>query len=95
MQTRLLRVLQDGEVTRVGASKPQKVDVRIIAATNRNLEEDIKTGRFRSDLFYRLNVATLHIPSLRERRKDIVPLANLFLQRFTAKYKKTCTSRRK
>ena len=88
MQTRLLRVLQDGEVTRVGASKPQKVDVRIIAATNRDLEEDIRTGRFRSDLFYRLNVATLHIPSLRERREDIVPLAKLFLERFSAKYKK-------
>lgn len=88
MQTRLLRVLQDGEVTRVGASKPKKVDVRIIAATNRNLEDDIKTGRFRNDLFYRLNVATLHIPSLRERREDIVPLAKLFLERFSAKYKK-------
>ena len=89
MQTRLLRVLQDGEVTRVGASKPKKIDVRIIAATNRDLEDDIKTGRFRSDLFYRLNVATLHIPSLRERREDIVPLARLFLERFAAKYKKT------
>lgn len=88
MQTRLLRVLQDGEVTRVGASKPKKVDVRIIAATNRDLEDDIKTGRFRSDLFYRLNVATLHIPSLRERREDIVPLAKLFLDHFSAKYKK-------
>lgn len=89
MQTRLLRVLQDGEVTRVGASKPRKVDVRIIAATNRDLEEDIKTGRFRSDLFYRLNVATLYIPSLRERREDIVPLSKLFLERFSAKYKKS------
>lgn len=89
MQTRLLRVLQDGEVTRVGASKPRTVDVRIIAATNRNLEEDITTGRFRNDLFYRLNVATLHIPSLRERREDILPLAEMFLERFSSKYKKT------
>ena len=88
MQTRLLRVLQDGEVTRVGASKPKKVDVRVIAATNRDLEDDIKTGRFRSDLFYRLNVATLHIPSLRERWEDIVPLSKLFLERFSSKYKK-------
>lgn len=89
MQTRLLRVLQDGEVTRVGASQPRKVDVRVIAATNRDLEEDIKTGRFRSDLYYRLNVATLLVPSLRERREDIFPLARLFMERFSAKYKKT------
>ena len=88
MQTRLLRVLQDGEVTRVGASLPRKVDVRVIAATNRNLEDDIRSGRFRSDLYYRLNVATLHVPSLRERREDIMPLAELFLERFSAKYKK-------
>ncbi len=89
MQTRLLRVLQDNEVTRVGASQPKKVDVRVIAATNRNLEEDIQSGRFRSDLYYRLNVAPLRIPSLRERREDIVPLATLFLERFAAKYKKS------
>ncbi len=88
MQTRLLRVLQDNEVMRVGDSHPRKVDVRIIAATNRNLEEDIQSNRFRSDLYYRLQVATLHIPSLRERREDIAPLATLFLKRFSAKYKK-------
>lgn len=88
MQTRLLRVLQDNEVTRVGASTPRKVDVRVIAATNRNLEEDIAGGRFRNDLYYRLNVATLQVPSLRERREDIAPLAKLFLERFAAKYKK-------
>ncbi len=89
MQTRLLRVLQDNEVTRVGASTPKKVDVRIIAATNRNLEEDIQNGRFRNDLYYRLQVATLRIPSLRERREDIIPLANFFLERFAGKYKKS------
>ena len=88
MQTRLLRVLQDNEVMRVGASQPRKVDVRVIAATNRNLHEDMESGRFRSDLYYRLNVATIHIPPLRERRKDIAPLAELFLQRYAAKYKK-------
>lgn len=88
MQTRLLRVLQDNEVMRVGDSHPRKVDVRIIAATNRNLEEDIQSNRFRNDLYYRLQVATLHIPSLRERREDIAPLATLFLERFSAKYKK-------
>jgi transcriptional regulator with PAS, ATPase and Fis domain len=88
MQTRLLRVLQDNEVMRVGASQPRKVDVRVIAATNRNLKEDMENGRFRSDLYYRLNVATIHIPPLRERRKDIAPLAELFLRRYSAKYKK-------
>jgi transcriptional regulator with PAS, ATPase and Fis domain len=88
MQTRLLRVLQDNEVMRVGSSQPRKVDVRVIAATNRNLEEDISTGRFRSDLYYRLNVASVNIPPLRERREDIAPLAKLFLQRYAAKYKK-------
>ena len=88
MQTRLLRVLQDNEVMRVGASQPRKVDVRVIAATNRNLKEDMESGRFRSDLYYRLNVATISIPPLRERREDIAPLAKLFLQRYSAKYKK-------
>jgi PAS domain S-box-containing protein len=88
MQTRLLRVLQDNEVMRVGASQPRKVDVRVIAATNRNLKEDMESGRFRSDLYYRVNVATINIPPLRERRKDIAPLAALFLQRYATKYKK-------
>jgi PAS domain S-box-containing protein len=88
MQTRLLRVLQDSEVMRVGASQPRKVDVRVIAATNRNLKEDMESGRFRNDLYYRLNVATITIPPLRERREDIAPLAKLFLQRYSAKYKK-------
>ncbi|MDR0238975.1 MAG: sigma 54-interacting transcriptional regulator [Deltaproteobacteria bacterium] len=88
MQTRLLRVLQDNEVMRVGASQPRKVDVRVIAATNRNLKEDMESGRFRSDLYYRLNVATISIPPLRERREDIAPLARLFLQRYATKYKK-------
>jgi transcriptional regulator with PAS, ATPase and Fis domain len=88
MQTRLLRVLQDNEVMRVGAYKPRKVDVRVIAATSRNLEKDIEIGRFRSDLYYRLNVATITIPPLRKRREDIEPLAKLFLQRYSAKYQK-------
>jgi transcriptional regulator with PAS, ATPase and Fis domain len=88
MQTRLLRVLQDQEIVRVGASRPRKVDVRIIAATNRDLKEDMEKGRFRGDLFYRLSVAPVHIPPLRERREDIAPLARLFLRRYSAKYKK-------
>ncbi len=88
MQTRLLRILQDGEIMRVGASKPKKVDVRIIAATNRNLEESIKEGKFRSDLYYRLNVAAIRIPSLCERPEDIRPLADYFLHQYCSKYHK-------
>ncbi len=89
MQTRLLRVLQDGEILRVGSTSPKKVDVRIIAATNRNLAESVEAGTFRRDLYYRLNVATVHIPPLRERSEDIPPLAEHFLNEFTAKYKKS------
>ena len=88
MQTRLLRVLQDGEIVRVGASRPRKVDVRVIAATNRDLAESVEAGTFRRDLFYRLNVATVRIPPLRERREDIRVLAEFFLDRYTAKYHK-------
>ncbi|MBO5490402.1 MAG: sigma 54-interacting transcriptional regulator [Desulfovibrio sp.] len=88
MQTRLLRVLQDGEIMRVGASSPRKVDVRIIAATNRNLAESVEKGTFRRDLFYRLNVATVRIPPLRERREDVRVLAEHFLAQYTAKYHK-------
>ncbi len=79
LQTRLLRVLADGEFYRVGGHSPVKVDVRIIAATHQNLESRVKDGRFREDLFHRLNVIRIHIPSLRERREDIVLLAKYFL----------------
>jgi PAS domain S-box-containing protein len=89
MQTRLLRVLQDNEVTRVGATQPRAVDVRIIAATNRDLAEAVKAGTFRSDLFYRLKVAVFSIPPLRERRADIVPLAKHFLDRYATKYRRS------
>lgn len=88
MQTRLLRILQDGEIMRVGGTKPIKVDVRVIAATNRNLEDCVKQGTFRSDLFYRLNVASIRIPSLRERPEDIRPLSNHFLHQYCIKYHK-------
>ncbi|MDR2744762.1 MAG: sigma 54-interacting transcriptional regulator [Desulfovibrio sp.] len=86
MQTRLLRVLQDGEIMRVGASSPRRVDVRVIAATNRNLEKNVEAGTFRRDLYYRLNVATVHIPPLRERPEDVRPLAEHFLRQYAAKY---------
>lgn len=88
MQTRLLRVLQDNEIVRVGSSQPRKVDVRIIAATNRNLEECVEAGTFRRDLFYRLNVGTVRIPPLRERPEDVRVLAELFLRQYTTKYRK-------
>jgi len=81
-QAKVLRVLQDGEVTRIGGTKNTKVDVRILAATNKRLEDEISAGRFREDLFYRLNVVPLHVPPLRERRDDIPLLAQYFLQQF-------------
>jgi two-component system nitrogen regulation response regulator NtrX len=70
-QAKVLRVLQDGVVTRIGGAKPIEVDVRVLAATNKNPEEEIAAGRFREDLFYRLNVVPIHVPPLRERREDI------------------------
>jgi two-component system, NtrC family, nitrogen regulation response regulator NtrX len=78
-QAKVLRVLQDGEVTRIGGTKSYRVDVRVLAATNKNLEEEIGGGRFREDLFYRLNVVPLHVPPLRERREDIPLLAQHFV----------------
>lgn len=88
MQTKLLRAIQDQEITRVGSTTVTPIDVRIIAATNRNLEEEVKKGTFRADLFYRLKVAVLNIQPLRERRDDVLPLARVFLQRFNRKYHK-------
>jgi DNA-binding NtrC family response regulator len=78
-QVKLLRALQEGEIRRVGSSKATQVDARILAATNRNLEQDVKGGKFREDLFYRLSVVTLRVPSLKERRTDIPLLAQRFL----------------
>jgi DNA-binding NtrC family response regulator len=78
-QVKLLRALQEGELRRVGASKAIQVDARILAATNRNLDQDVKAGKFREDLFYRLSVVTLRVPALKERRTDIPLLAEHFL----------------
>jgi len=88
MQVKLLRVLQDQEILPVGATRVRKVDVRIIAATNSDLEKNVEEGRFRSDLYYRLRVAVLSIPPLRNRREDIMPLAHHFLNKYAARYKK-------
>jgi transcriptional regulator with GAF, ATPase, and Fis domain len=84
-QVKLLRVIQERELERVGGKSTIKVDVRIIAATNRNLEEEIKAGRFRSDLYYRLNVFPISLPPLRKRVEDIEPLADFFLARYSRK----------
>jgi DNA-binding NtrC family response regulator len=78
-QVKLLRALQEGEIRRVGASRATQVDARILAATNRNLDQDVKAGKFREDLFYRLSVVTLRVPALKERRTDIPLLAERFL----------------
>ncbi len=88
LQVKLLRVLQEGEVRKVGDTKSSKIDVRVLGATVRDLEEEVKIGTFREDLFYRLNVVTLKIPPLRERPIDIPGLADLFLRRYSAKYSK-------
>ncbi|MBC7894874.1 MAG: sigma-54-dependent Fis family transcriptional regulator [Cytophagaceae bacterium] len=84
-QAKVLRVLQDGEVTRIGGSKRAQVDVRVLAATNKNLEEEITAGRFREDLYYRLNVVPLHVPPLRDRREDIPLLAQHFVNVLTSR----------
>ncbi|HPC04332.1 MAG TPA: sigma-54 dependent transcriptional regulator [Syntrophales bacterium] len=85
MQVKLLRVVQDQEFERVGGLRTIRVDVRLIAATNRNLSQDVKEGKFREDLFYRLNVVPVHLPPLRERKDDIAPLVDHFIGKFNRK----------
>jgi Nif-specific regulatory protein len=84
LQAKLLRVLQERQMERVGGTQPIKLDIRLIAATNRNLEVEVRAGRFRQDLYYRLNVVTLKTPPLRERRSDILTLAKHFASKFGA-----------
>jgi transcriptional regulator with GAF, ATPase, and Fis domain len=87
MQVKLLRVLQDGMVMKVGGNKPEQVDIRLIAATNRNLDDEIVAGRFREDLYYRIAVVGIRLPPLRERGEDIDTLSQYFLKRFSAEFK--------
>lgn len=88
LQAKLLHVIQEKEFYRLGGTKPIKVDVRIITATNRNLEDLVERGLFREDLYYRLNVFPIYVPPLRERTTDIIPLAEFFLEKYAAEYGK-------
>ena len=92
LQAKLLRVLETGELERVGSSRTIRVDVRVIAATNADLQGEVDAGRFRQDLFFRLNTIEIHLPALRERREDIPLLAAHFLERLAARYRKSLRS---
>jgi transcriptional regulator with PAS, ATPase and Fis domain len=86
LQSKLLQLLQDGQFCRIGAQEDKKVEVRIVCATNRKLEQEIEHGTFRADLFYRINVVNLHMPPLRERASDIPELVEYFLEHHNRKY---------
>ena len=88
LQSKLLRVLQEEEVDRLGGYQPIKIDIRLISTTNKDIEKEVAEGRFRADLFYRINVITVKIPSLRERKEDIEFLASYFLEKFSSLYNK-------
>lgn len=88
LQVHLLRVLQEKEITRLGSSRPMSIDVRILAATNKNLYDMCKKGLFREDLLFRLNVVAINVPPLRERKEDLEPLSQFFLKMFAKKYEK-------
>ncbi|MBZ0180403.1 MAG: sigma 54-interacting transcriptional regulator [Melioribacteraceae bacterium] len=88
VQTKLLRVLETKEIERVGSNKPIKIDTRIIAATNKNLEQEIEAGRFREDLYYRINVMNIQLPPLRERKDDLPILVNHFIEKFNSKFER-------
>jgi transcriptional regulator with PAS, ATPase and Fis domain len=89
LQVKILRALQEKVVVRVGETRPETVDIRVLAATNRHLETEIRAGRFREDLYYRLNVVNLHLPPLRERGDDVVVIAKYLLNRFSEEYSAT------
>ncbi len=91
LQAKLLRVLETGEFERVGSSKTRRVDVRMISATNAELNEEVAAGRFRQDLLFRLNTIEIHLPPLRDRREDTPPLATYFLAKHGRKYRKSLT----
>jgi DNA-binding NtrC family response regulator len=91
LQAKLLQVLQDGEFSRLGGKHDVRVDVRVIAATNRNLERAVAEGEFREDLFFRLNVVAITLPPLRERQQDIPVLADYFLKKYSVQYNKPYT----
>jgi transcriptional regulator with PAS, ATPase and Fis domain len=86
LQVKLLRALQEKTVTKVGDTKPERVDIRVVAATNRDLEKEIQQGNFREDLFYRLNVVNLHLPPLCERGEDVVVIAKFLLEKFAREF---------
>src|ERR1700726_4517155 len=86
LQSKLLQLLQDGQFCRIGAQEDKKVEVRVVCATNRKLEQEIESGTFRADLFYRINVVNLHMPALRERASDIPDLVDYFLAYYNRKY---------
>jgi DNA-binding NtrC family response regulator len=90
LQSKLLRVLQDGEIRPVGGNQSAKVDVRIVTATNKDLDVEMKEGRFREDLYYRLNVIPIHIPPLRDRPDDIPPLVDAFVRKHSPERLKVC-----
>ena len=90
LQAKLLQVLQDGEFSRLGGKHDVHVDVRVVAATNRDLEQAVADGQFREDLFFRLNVVSINLPPLRERREDIPMLADYFLKKYSVQYNKPC-----
>ncbi|HXH06932.1 MAG TPA: sigma-54 dependent transcriptional regulator [Vicinamibacterales bacterium] len=91
MQVRLLRFLQDGEVRRIGDTSTRRVDVRLVAATHRSLEQEVTRGTIRQDFYYRINVVAVHVPPLRDRTEDVPALAELFLRRTAARYRRAVT----
>jgi two-component system response regulator AtoC len=91
LQAKLLRVLEDQVIRRVGGVRDMQVDVRVIAASNRDLERAVKDGQFRQDLYYRLAIISIFLPTLRERKEDILPLVEFFISRYNRKFRKNVT----